>query len=240
MIEIIAFDGDDTLWHNEPLYLQAKDEFIQILMRDHELKDIGARLDEIELRNLQYYGYGIKSFVLSMVEAAIHLTDGQIGSQQIQEIIQIARHMLDTPVQLFDQVEATLAQLSASYPLILVTKGDTFEQERKVKRTGLIRYFRQVDIVGDKSEHTYQALFDKYKINPGGFLMVGNSLRSDILPVLSLGGRAVYIPYQHTWSHETVEIPAGAANGYFEIEHLGQLPQLVKSIAKGEDILASC
>ncbi len=233
MIELLALDGDDTLWHNEPIYLEAKDEFIQLLLSSHDIEDAAAGLDEIELHNLQYYGYGIKSFVLSMIEAAIHLTDGQVESRKIQGIIQIARRMLDTPVKLFEQSEETLAQLSAVYPTILLTKGDTFEQERKVRRTGLARYFRQIEIVGDKSIDVYKALLDKYNVAPQRFLMVGNSLRSDILPVLSLGGKAVYIPYIHTWSHETVDLTAGAANGYYEIEQLSQLPPLLDRIQVG-------
>jgi putative hydrolase of the HAD superfamily len=231
MIEMIAFDGDDTLWHNEPIYLQAKEDFIQIVTSAHDLEAIGPGLDEIELRNLQYYGYGLKSFVLSMIEASIHLTGGKIESQNIHKIIQIAKQMLDTPVQLFDQVEETLAQLSAVYPLMLITKGDTFEQERKVRRTGLAQYFRQVEIVADKSVDVYRSLLNKYHLDPRSFLMVGNSLRSDILPVLNAVGKAVYIPYIHTWSHETVELPAEVAEEFFELEHLGQLPALLDNLS---------
>jgi putative hydrolase of the HAD superfamily len=188
-------------------------------------------LDETELRNLQYYGYGIKSFALSMIETAIELTDGRVPGKEIQAIIDFAKEMLTAPVQLLDQVQEVVSTLSASYQLMLVTKGDLFDQETKIAQSGLANHFTHIEIVSEKKTGTYQGLLAKYEIDPGRFLMVGNSLKSDILPVVEIGGHAVYIPYHTTWIHEAVNDLDQANRAYFELEHIGLLPDLVDSLS---------
>jgi putative hydrolase of the HAD superfamily len=230
MIDIIAFDADDTLWHNETLYLHAQDRFKQLLTGYHKPEWIEQRLDETEIRNISYYGYGIKSFALSMIETAIELTEGGIAGREIQEIVDVAKQMLTAEVDLFEQVEQTLAQLSTKYELMLITKGDSFEQARKVARSGLTRYFKYIEIVADKTPEVYRGLLGKYKLDPTRFLMVGNSIKSDILPVIEMGGQAVYIPYTQTWVHETVSDPGARKSEYIELEYLGQLPAFLEGL----------
>jgi putative hydrolase of the HAD superfamily len=230
MIHFIAFDADDTLWHTEPLYTQVKDRFIELFSNGRDPARMENILERIEIDNLRYYGYGIKSFTLSMLEAAAEITGGQIASNEIQQIIQFSKQMLDADLQFLDHVVETLAELSGAYHLMLITKGDLFEQERKVTGSGLAKYFRYVEIVNDKTVESYRALLEKYQIDPRSFLMVGNSLRSDILPVVTLGGNAVYIPYEHTWSHEKITARALEKHEYYELEHLGLLPALVRQL----------
>ncbi|HMD87614.1 MAG TPA: HAD family hydrolase, partial [Anaerolineaceae bacterium] len=198
MIKTIAFDADDTLWHNEPLYDQARIQFCNILSGYQTSEILENRLSQIEIGNIQYYGYGIKSFTLSMVEAAIDLSAGQIKGHEIQDILDISRQMLAAEVPLFENSINVLEALHSDYDLILITKGDLFEQIRKVERSGLARYFRLIEVLEDKTENSYRTLLEKYDIDPATFLMVGNSIRSDILPVLKIGGQAIYIPYATT------------------------------------------
>jgi putative hydrolase of the HAD superfamily len=227
--DLIAFDADDTLWHNEPFYSKAKLQFVEILSDYAPYETIGPRLDTIELRNLQDFGYGIKSFVLSMVEAAVDVSAGRVTGSEIQAIVDIARRMLRADLELFEHVHETLTALAGRYPLMLITKGDQFEQELKIKRSGVDHYFHSVEIVGDKDAPGYRLLLSKYNLDPKRFLMVGNSLRSDILPVAELGGVAVYIPYEHTWSHENSELGSDV-NTYRVLENIGQLPALVAEL----------
>ncbi len=230
MIEIIGFDADDTLWHNETLYSQVKDQFQVLLAPYSNPESARRRLDEMEEWNVQYYGYGIKSFALSMVEAAIEISRGQIETGSLSRILDIVKEMLNTEVKLLELVEPTLAELSQQFSLMLITKGDFFEQHRKIERSGLDIYFRYVEIVVDKTPEIYRSVLAKYDLEPSRFLMVGNSLRSDILPVLEIGGQAVYVPYASTWAHEQVAEPDRATAKYKEIEHLGQLPQVITSL----------
>lgn len=233
MFDVIAFDADDTLWHNETRYLQAKNRYSQLLSGYHSPQRVEQRLDEIELQNVHAYGYGIKSFTLSMIEAALEVTDGQITGSEIEGILDLGRQMLTAEVELFEHAEETLAKLSAGYDLMLITKGDVFEQGNKVERSGLTRYFRYVEIVGEKTAASYRAILERHKLNAERFLMVGNSLKSDVLPVLEVGGRAVYIPYAHTWIHERVMEGGIAQDGYYELEHLRELPALVEKLSQG-------
>ena len=235
MIEIIAFDADDTLWDNESLYSQAKGRFQEILSNYASPEAIAQILDVNEVHNIDVYGYGIKSFALSMVETAIELSQGQIAGGEIQQVIEIARGMLTAPVDLYEKVMETLEELSMEYRLMLITKGDRFEQERKIARSGLKQYFEVVEIVGDKSEASYQEMMARYSLQPDQFLMVGNSMRSDILPVLRLGGRAVYIPQENTWSHENVVAGSGDTGKHYVLEHLWQLPELLHTLEGERD-----
>jgi putative hydrolase of the HAD superfamily len=230
MINIITFDADDTLWHNEHLYYQAKTTLPKILAGYDEPDAIREKLDIIEVHNIKYYGYGIKSFTLSMLEVAADISQGNATGEEISEIIAIAKSMLTAPVELIDGTEETVRQLSNSYDLMLITKGDLFEQERKISISGIAEYFRYLEVVGEKSEKTYQALLEKYNLNPAGFLMVGNSLRSDILPVLKIGGQAVYIPNETTWFHEHAGEDEVGEHKFGELEHLSQLPEYLEEL----------
>jgi putative hydrolase of the HAD superfamily len=187
-------------------------------------------LDQIEEWNVRLYGYGIKSFALSMMEAALEISAGQIEGARLAQILDIIKGMLTAEVEPIEPVGPTLALLAQQYPLMLITKGDYFEQHRKIERSGLAKYFRYIEIVVDKTPESYHGVLAKYHLSPEGFLMVGNSLRSDILPVLEIGGQAVYIPYASTWAHEAVEASKMEPYHYFELEHLGQLPALVDQL----------
>ncbi len=187
------------------------------------------------MRNLQYYGYGIKGFALSLIETAIELTQGRISGREIQEVIDLAKDMLTAEVQLLEYARETIARLAISYPLMMITKGDLFDQEAKIARSGLRQYFQYVEIVSDKTRDGYATLLARYHLEPSRFLMVGNSLRSDISPVVALGGWAVHIPYPITWAHENVSPPQRDQKRYFELEHLGLLPALIEELKKQID-----
>jgi putative hydrolase of the HAD superfamily len=229
--DVIAFDADDTLWHNETLYSMTQDKFRRLLA-PYEAADLALeKLYATEMRNLEIFGYGIKGFTLSMIETAIELTHGQIAGREIQQIIDFAREMLRAPVELLDQVAMVIPQLAQTHTLMLVTKGDLFDQEAKIAQSGLADYFAYVEIVSDKRQETYQALLNRHHIPPDRFLMVGNSLRSDILPVVAIGGAAVYIPYHLTWAHETVGDTG--ERQYAELAHIGLLPPLLEQLSGG-------
>jgi len=239
MFDLIAFDADDTLWHSESHYADAQAKFKQLLTQYHSPEQIEQRLHQTEMRNLQLYGYGIKGFALSLIETAIELTEGRIRGDEIQHLIDLAKDMLTAEVQLLDHAADSVARLAASYPLMLITKGDLFDQETKIARSGLRPYFQYIEVVSDKTDDSYSALLAKYQLDPARFLMVGNSLRSDILPVVALGGQAVYIPYQITWAHETVVLSEQDRSRFFELEHIGLLPALVERLSPGSDTLGT-
>lgn len=231
--DIIAFDADDTLWHNERLYADAQAHFRQLLSQYHSLEWIDEQLYQTEMRNMQHFGYGIKAFALSMIETAVDLTEGRISGSEIKTIVDKAKAMLTAKVELLEHVAEAVAKVAQTYTLMVITKGDLLDQESKVARSGLAQYFRHVEIVSDKNCHTYAALLQRHALAPERFLMVGNSLRSDILPVLELGAYAVYVPYALTWAHENAERPPTGQPGYYEIEHLGLLPGLLETLEHG-------
>lgn len=230
--DVIAFDADDTLWHNEQYYIAAQTEFKQLLAQYHSPEWIAERLYQTEMRNIQHYGYGIKAFALSMIETAVELTEGRIMGKDIMALVDVARKMMAAEVELVQHVPETLARLAEMHMLMVITKGDLNDQEAKIARSGLAPYFRDVEIVSDKSAASYAKLLGRHKIAPEKFMMVGNSLRSDILPVLAVGASAVYVPHPLTWAHEAAEPPAQAAN-FFEIKEIGELPELVESLERG-------
>ena len=232
MIEIIAFDADDTLWKNESLYLKAKDELARILSTHQEPDWVGCKLDEIEISNLQIYGYGIKSFTLSMIETATEAVDGKIEAHTISAILEIAKMMLSAEVELLDYTEQALVQLSSDYDLMLVTKGDLFEQRSKISRSGIDHCFKVIEVVAEKTPARYLEILKKHDIEIEQFLMVGNSLRSDILPIVAIGGRAVYIPNENTWFHEVPEQEEIEGAEYDELEHIGQLPEYMAALER--------
>lgn len=222
MLDLIAFDADDTLWDNERLYIDAKKELAGLLSEYHDLAYTENRIEEIEAANVRYYGYGIKSFVLSMIEAALDLSPRSATAEKIEAVLGFARRMLAADVRLIDGVGETLAAVAPRYPLMLITKGDPSEQQRKIDDSGLAGYFRWVEIVGDKSPAVYRSILDRYQVRPERFLMIGNSLRSDILPVLEIGGHAVLVPFENTWAHEMIA-PDGAPP-YDTLDKLSDLP----------------
>jgi putative hydrolase of the HAD superfamily len=230
MFDVIAFDGDDTLWHNESLYQMGRRRF-ETLLAKHGVTEIDeARVDEIEIRNLPYYGYGAMSFVLSLIEAAIELTGGAITSTDIQGLLVLGKEMLSADVELFEGVAETLRTMAQERELVLITKGDLQHQQSKVANSGIQGFFKQVEIVSDKTPAVYQGILERLGVPAERFLMVGNSMRSDILPVLALGGWAVHVPHHLTWSHEAVEPPDGPLERFYELERLAELPALLERL----------
>mgnify|MGYP006298820863 CR=1 FL=1 len=202
-VDVIAFDADDTLWKNEELFWEFKDEIKALLGKYIPVDEaVLQHLDQQEVENIVHYGYGFKSYTLSMVEAVIHLTGGKVQPTDITVMLDIAKQKMDAETQLFMGVEETLMQLKGQIDMMLVTKGDSHEQRRKIERSGLHRYFRWVEIVPRKDEGIYREILEKYEISPQRFMMVGNSLRSDVLPVAAIGGRGVYIFNDTNWAHE--------------------------------------
>jgi putative hydrolase of the HAD superfamily len=230
MFDVIAFDADDTLWHNETIFVMTQDKFRALLTPYVEGELTEQKLFETEMRNLRYFGYGIKSFTLSMIETAIELTEGRIPGGEIRAIIEFAKAMTEHPVELLDHVAEVVPQLSERHTLMLITKGDLFDQESKLAKSGLGEHFAQIEIVSDKTPEVYRRIFAKHQIDPQRFLMIGNSLRSDILPVVEAGGRAVYIPYHYTWAHEVVTPPETEHKGYVELEHVGLLLERIEGL----------
>jgi putative hydrolase of the HAD superfamily len=230
VIDIIAFDADDTLWHNETLYVRSQERFRQLLATYHPEERVLQSLYETEMRNLPLYGYGIKGFALSMIETAIRLSDGRIQSTEIAEIVHLAKEMLGAPVDLLDHVAEVIPALSRLCRLMLITKGDLRDQEAKLARSGLASCFSAVEIVREKSTDIYRTLLNRHGIEPQRFLMVGNSLRSDVLPIVELGGHAVHIPYHITWVHEVVDVHEETVSGYVQLAHIGQLPAYVAGL----------
>lgn len=203
----VAIDGDDTLWHNETLFVATHDKLRDLLIPyiDKPAGEVDAMLLGFERRNLSLYGYGIKGFTLSMIETAIEITGGRIAANDIRHLLDFGRNMLSHPVTLIDGVTDVISELKAAgHKLWLITKGDLFDQESKVARSGIADRFDHIEIVSEKDEATYQRLLDRQGVAAANFVMAGNSLRSDILPVLAIGGRAFHVPYHVTWAHELV------------------------------------
>lgn len=223
--QVIALDADDTLWHNDTLFTTTQTEFRALLTRHHDPEWIDQRLYQTERRNLSHYGYGVKSFTLSMIETAVELTQGRITGAEVQRIIDLGREMLQAPVELLAGVEEAVRVLSERHSLMLLTKGDLFDQETKLARSGLGEHFSAIEIVSEKNVRTYAAVMTRHGIRPTEFLMVGDSLRSDVLPVLEAGGAAIHIPYQTTWVHEQVAEEALRGKEFVRLPSLGELPE---------------
>lgn len=204
-IKVIAFDADDTLWVNETFFRDAEIAFAKELSAYGDEEDIVRILLDTEIKNLDTYGYGIKGFTLSMLETAHRLMGDKMNSEITEFILEKGKHMLAEPVDLLPHIELVLEQLSKKYKLVVATKGDLLDQERKLIKSGLIDYFHHVEIVSDKKETQYKKLVKHLDIKPNEFLMIGNSLKSDVIPVLAMGGYAFHIPFHTTWSHEQVD-----------------------------------
>ncbi|OUS00020.1 HAD family hydrolase [Flavobacteriales bacterium 33_180_T64] len=203
-IKVIGFDADDTLWVNETYFRDAELEFAKLLSLYETANKIDQELFKMEMKNLSLYGYGIKGFVLSMVEMALELSNNSVSNDSISKILEIGKGMLNKPVELLEGVEDTLKALSLTHRLILVTKGDLLDQERKLEKSNLTSYFHHIEVLSDKKEINYSKLLNHLDINPSEFLMVGNSLKSDILPLVNIGAEAIHVPFHTTWLHEQV------------------------------------
>lgn len=232
MVEIIAFDGDDTLWHNETLFSVTQEKFRALLRPYVAEADIDASLYATEMRNLALFGYGIKGFTLSMIETAIEVSGGRVTTSEIQTLIDHGKAMLDHPVELLDGVQEIVDSVRQVYRIMLITKGDLFDQESKIARSGLADLFWKIEIVSEKDDATYRRILRTHDIAPETFLMVGNSVKSDILPVLEIGGQAVHIPYQVTWEHEHADPLAAAANSYRTLDSIVELPPLLRDLTE--------
>ena len=230
--DVIAFDADDTLWHNERLYLQTQARLADLLAAyGIEEPIFDESLYQTEIRNIRVFGYGMKSFTLSMIETAVALTGGKLSGPDVLAIIELAKAQLNAPVELLEHVSETIPRLAARHHLMVITKGDLLDQETKLARSGLGEFFRDIEVVSDKTTQSYATLFRNHALDPARVLMVGDSLRSDILPALELGCSAMYIPYPDAWRHEAAQVPAPGTPRFYQLKQLGQLPGLLDQLA---------
>ena len=226
-IKVIAFDADDTLWDNEPFFVEAEEKFTALLEDFLPRHTITRELLQTEIQNMELYGYGVKAFMLSMIETAIRISEQKIPAPVIENILHIGRSMLEKPVQLLDGVENVLIQLKSDYRLVLATKGDLLDQERKLKKSNLEGFFHHIEIMSEKKEADYKKLIRHLDIAPENFLMIGNSLKSDIMPVINCGGNAVHVPYHTLWALEKLDIDLNTDH-FTTIEKISELPALLK------------
>jgi putative hydrolase of the HAD superfamily len=231
-VEVVGLDGDDTLWHSEQLFVDTQARFRELLAPhvDLDAAALNARLLEVERRNLASFGYGVKAFTLSLVETAIEVTEGAVPGRDVEAILALGRQLMDHPVQLLDGVADAVDALTDRYRVMVVTKGDLLHQESKVARSGLAEHLWAVEIVSEKDVGTYRRILERNRIEPGRFVMVGNSVRSDVLPVLELGGRAVHIPYHVTWELEHAETDP-AAPDFPVLTSIRDLPACIDGLA---------
>jgi len=229
-VRVVGFDGDDTLWHSETRFHVTQEQFRDLIAGHVPGAEVDARLAQTEMANLSIYGYGVKSFTLSMLETAIEMTEGRIPARDLDVILGWGKRMLMQPTEILDGVEDTLRSLTDRYDLLVITKGDLFDQESKLARSGLVHFFEGVEIVSEKNADTYRGVFKRRAIRAEEFVMVGNSVRSDILPVVEAGGRAVHIPYAVTWSHETVPDDQVPKEGWRRLDSIRNLRALLETI----------
>jgi putative hydrolase of the HAD superfamily len=232
-IRVVGLDGDDTLWHNETRFNLTQNELQELLHRHVRDADVHAYLAEMEMKNLGIYGYGVKAFTLSMIETAIQLTEGKIPASDLEVILGWGKRMLMEPTELLDGVEAALRELNGRYDLLLISKGDLFDQESKLARSGLAELFSGVEIVSEKNADSYRAILKRRGIKKEEFVMVGNSLRSDVAPVVELGARAVHIPYEVTWHHELVPEESLPRSGWRRLSSIGEVGGHLSAINDG-------
>ncbi len=231
-IEIIGIDGDDTLWDSETHFQLTEQAYAELLAPWVAAATVSAALLETERRNLGLFGYGVKGFTLSMIETALTLTDQQIDGAHIERIVALGKEMLSHPVELLDGVAETIAELGRDRRLVLITKGDLFHQESKVAASGVAELFEQVEIVGEKDPPTYARILSRMGVTSDSFCMVGNSVRSDIAPVLELGGAGVHVPYHLTWALEHAEVRAGHPR-LAAVANMREVPAAIELLAAG-------
>ena len=225
--KVIAFDADDTLWVNETYFRDAEKKFAKILSKYETENRIDQELFKIEMKNLKLYGYGIKGFMLSMIECALKLSNYSISQHELDEILILGKEMLNKPIELLEGVEEVLEKLHDKYKLIVATKGDLLDQERKLEKSGLLKYFHHIEVMSEKKEVDYRKLIKHLDINSNELLMVGNSLKSDVLPLIKIGASAIHIPFHITWSHEEVSLEE-TKNSNFQT--LSQLKDILKFV----------
>jgi putative hydrolase of the HAD superfamily len=229
MIKVIAFDADDTLWVNEPFFREAEERFTEMLEDFMPQHSVLKELYKTEIENLGLYGYGIKGFMLSMIQTALRISDQKIPVKLIDKILEIGVDMMQKPVELLPGVEEVLAELKKDFRLVMATKGDLVDQERKLKKSGLDHYFHHIEIMSEKKEADFEKLIRHLDVAPEEFMMLGNSLKSDILPVLALGGHAIHIPFHITWKHELIEHEIEHEQ-FYQAEHVSQVIQIIRNI----------
>ena len=222
-IKVIGFDADDTLWVNETYFRETEEKFAELLAAYETKNTIDQELFKMEMKNLPLYGYGIKGFVLSMVESALELSNNSISQETISTILNYGKRMIDHPVEVLDGVEKVLEALQAKYRLIVMTKGDLLDQERKLERSGLTTYFNHVEVLSDKKEKNYSDLLTHLNIDVNEFLMIGNSLKSDVIPLLNIGAQAIHIPFHTTWAHEEVSKKEAEESKYLKLSSMEQV-----------------
>jgi putative hydrolase of the HAD superfamily len=225
--KIIAFDADDTLWHNEPYFDEAQDRFCELFQDYASKQEILGLILNHQISNLPLYGFGIKAFTLSMIETALELTNHTISGQGIDKIIAIGKDLLQKPVELMPNVEKVLGELQGKYKLIVATKGDLKDQHRKLHDSGIGAYFHHIEVMSDKTELDYQKMLGRLDCDPKDFLMIGNSLKSDVLPILNIGGYGVHIPYHTTWEYEKIDFEIEHEN-FYSFENITEVLSLLK------------
>ena len=221
-IKVIAFDADDTLWVNEPYFRETEDKFCALMEGYLPLHTTARELLQTEIQNIALYGYGVKGFILSMIETALRVSEKTTSLDVVEKIIQYGKDLLEKPIELLEGVEETLHLLKRKYRLVVATKGDLLDQERKLKKSGLEHFFHHIEIMSDKQEADYQKLIRHLDIKPEEFLMVGNSVKSDILPVLNIGGHGFHVPYHTTWAHEKVDVKIENEN-FKHVHHIKEI-----------------
>lgn len=225
-IKVIAFDADDTLWVNEPFFQETEKKFYSLMGDYLPAHSLAKELFKIEIDNLDVYGYGIKAYILSMIEAAIKISENTISVEAIAKIIEYGKEMLEKPVDLIEGVDEALKALHGKYKLVVATKGDLKDQHRKLHDSGLGHYFHHIEVMSDKGKIDYEKMLKRLEVEPSEFLMIGNSLKSDVLPVLEIGGHACHIPFHTTWLHEQIDHTIEHEN-FKEAENIGQLLPLL-------------
>ncbi|HEY0332851.1 MAG TPA: HAD family hydrolase [Stenotrophomonas sp.] len=228
-IELVGFDGDDTLWRSEDYYRAAEQDFEAIVGRYVDLRDAGTHghLLAVERRNLKIFGYGVKGMTLSMIEAAIEMTEGRIAARDLQRVVEIGRATLQHPVDVLPGVREAVAEIARHRQVVLITKGDLFHQEQKIEQSGLSDLFPRIEIVSEKNASTYARVLSEFGLPAERFIMIGNSLRSDVEPVLALGGWGIHTPYEVTWAHEADHGVAADAPCLREVAQADRWPQAV-------------
>ena len=232
MLTTIAFDADDTLWKNNSHFNITEETFVQLLQEYSNTKDLRSQLLEIEIKNLDFYGFGVKGFTLSMIETAIKVTQGRVPTKIIAQLLDLGRELLRYPIELYSGVFEVIQELHSNYQILLITKGDLLDQERKISQSGLAGFFDSIEIVSEKTSEVYKKVFEKNQIDPKKVVMIGNSVRSDILPPLENGCYAIFIPNQEEWAYEqNCHLPAN--NGrYYSIKTFTELPSIIEKISK--------
>ena len=225
-LKVVAFDADDTLWVNEPFFQEVEKEYVSLLEDYGSADDISQALFATEMKNLNIYGYGAKGFTLSMMETALEVSGNRLAQVVIARILKLGKSLLNMPIELIDGIEDTLSYLKQKYFLVVATKGDITDQQNKLERSGLVCYFHHIEIMGEKNEDGYARLFSRLNVKPEQFLMVGNSVKSDILPVLNLKAQAIHVPFHTTWEHERMSI-TGENSRYRSINSVTELMNIL-------------